>query len=405
MQLADWLAIAAAVSLPWSTSASGILIALWVVTLLLTLDMQMLWRILVTPAGGLPVLLVLLGASGMLWADVFWAERWDGLISFLKLLVIPLLFVQFRISGRGFWVLIGYALSCLVLFLMSSMFWLWPDSAFLFSHDVAVPVKNEATQSGEFVTCIFGFLYLAFECFERRLWLWLLSITAIIFGMLANIFFVATGRTALVMLLVLSAIFVVKRLKPRGIFIFVVVAAMIATAGWYSSSKLRRHTIQIWTDYQQYSATNAQNSSGERVEFWKKSIAFVGDAPLIGHGTGSIHSLFIASSIGRAGASGSATTNPHNQTFAVAIQLGLVGAGVLWAMWVSHLLLFRGGGLIEWIGLVVVAQNLVGSLFNSHLFDFLQGWVYVLGVGVAGGMALKQRKLQHQTQKPADTRT
>jgi O-antigen ligase len=28
---------------------------------------------------------------------------------------------------------------------------------------------------------------------------------------------------------------------------------------------------------------------------------------------------------------------------------------------------------------------------NSHLFDFHEGWMYVLGVGVAGGMALKTR--------------
>jgi hypothetical protein len=60
-------------------------------------------------------------------------------------------------------------------------------------------------------------------------------------------------------------------------------------------------------------------------------------------------------------------------------------------MWLAHLWLFRGPGLVEWIGLVIVVQNIVGSLFNSHLFDFVQGWTYVLGVGVAGGMALKKR--------------
>jgi O-antigen ligase len=36
-------------------------------------------------------------------------------------------------------------------------------------------------------------------------------------------------------------------------------------------------------------------------------------------------------------------------------------------------------------------QNIFTSLFNSHLFDFHEGWIYVLGVGVAGGMALAQR--------------
>jgi hypothetical protein len=30
-------------------------------------------------------------------------------------------------------------------------------------------------------------------------------------------------------------------------------------------------------------------------------------------------------------------------------------------------------------------------LFNSHLFDFHEGWMYVLGVGVAGGMILRAR--------------
>jgi hypothetical protein len=33
----------------------------------------------------------------------------------------------------------------------------------------------------------------------------------------------------------------------------------------------------------------------------------------------------------------------------------------------------------------------VSSLLNSHLFDFHEGWMYVLGVGAAGGMALKMR--------------
>jgi len=31
----------------------------------------------------------------------------------------------------------------------------------------------------------------------------------------------------------------------------------------------------------------------------------------------------------------------------------------------------------------------VSSTVNSHLFDFSQGWLYVFGVGVAGGTVLK----------------
>src|SRR4051812_41382535 len=71
-RLADGLAAAVAVSLPWSTSATMILLVAWAIVLLPTLDLASLRREVLTPACGLPVLLCLLGIVGMLWADVPW---------------------------------------------------------------------------------------------------------------------------------------------------------------------------------------------------------------------------------------------------------------------------------------------------------------------------------------------
>jgi O-antigen ligase len=109
---------------------------------------------------------------------------------------------------------------------------------------------------------------------------------------------------------------------------------------------------------------------------------------VIGHGTGSIKEQFR----GVVGTNGPATIvseNPHQQTLTVAIQLGLLGVVIMYAMWIAHLALFiRAEGLMAWCGLIVVAQNIVSSLFNSHLFDFNQGWFYVFGVGVLGGTLL-----------------
>ena len=82
--------------------------------------------------------------------------------------------------------------------------------------------------------------------------------------------------------------------------------------------------------------------------------------------------------------------NPHNQIFAVAVALGLVGAAVLLAMWAAHFILFRGGEITAWVGTVIVVQNVVSCLANSHLFDFSQGWLYVFGVGIAGGVVLRE---------------
>jgi O-antigen ligase len=155
---------------------------------------------------------------------------------------------------------------------------------------------------------------------------------------------------------------------------------------WKSSPNLRAQINLIPGEYQQYSSSNARTRIGERIEFWKKSVSFISEAPIFGHGTGEIRKLFGQSATGEAGASALVPDNPHNQTLTIAIQLGLVGVILLYAMWIGHVWLFRGLTLTAWIGLVLVVQNIVSSLFNSHLFDFTQGWLYVFGVGVVGGM-------------------
>ena len=63
---------------------------------------------------------------------------------------------------------------------------------------------------------------------------------------------------------------------------------------------------------------------------------------------------------------------------------------------IAHLALFRGTGLVAWLGVVMVVQNVVSSMFNSHLFDFFHGWLYVFGVGVLGGMVLRERARSEQ---------
>ena len=76
---------------------------------------------------------------------------------------------------------------------------------------------------------------------------------------------------------------------------------------------------------------------------------------------------------------------------------------MLVAMWLAHFLLFRGGGWTSWAGMVVVVENVISSTVNSHLFDFSQGWLYVFGVGVAGGIALKGIDAQYFAAKSTPT--
>ncbi len=114
------------------------------------------------------------------------------------------------------------------------------------------------------------------------------------------------------------------------------------------------------------------------------------EAPVFGHGTGSIREQFSRAAVGKNGMAAEVSANPHNQIFAIGIQTGIIGIGLLIAMWLAHLVLFQSATVAAWIGLLITVQTIVGSMFNSHLFDFTHRWVYVVGVGSAGGVVLKQ---------------
>jgi O-antigen ligase len=178
-------------------------------------------------------------------------------------------------------------------------------------------------------------------------------------------------------------------LKWRSIVIILCATAVFAGAAWLTSPQLRWTAETFVRDYRLYKEQNVATSIGNRLEFWKKSLRFFAEAPVLGHGTGSTRGLFEQAATGpkdRVG--GQVVSNPHNQTLNVAVQWGSIGIIALYAMWWLHLRLFRGEGLAAWIGLLVVVQNIFTSLFNSHLSDFHEGWMYVLGVGLAGGMVL-----------------
>jgi predicted branched-subunit amino acid permease len=72
------------------------------------------------PAGWLPVLLWILGFTGMAWSDAEPNERLKGIDSFFKLLAIPLLLMQFRSSNNGERIIPAYFISCLLLLAASS---------------------------------------------------------------------------------------------------------------------------------------------------------------------------------------------------------------------------------------------------------------------------------------------
>ena len=289
----DYSAIGVAAALPWSTSATGILIVLWLVTLLPTLNSSVIRREFLTPAGGLPVLLWLFAAVGMLWTHAPWADRLAGLEGFCKLLAIPLILAHFRRSDRGSWVLAGFLTSCVVLLAVSYVLALWPGLTWRGARsDAGVPVKEYVAQSTEFVICFFVLLAIGFRVVPDRP---LVSVGAFVLAasFLVNIFYIATGRTALVVIVVLLFVFAFRQWEWKKACVVLLIAIVCALFVWESSTYLRTQLALVPGEIQRYINENASTRFGERLEYWQKSISFISDAPILGRGQDPSGSCFV----------------------------------------------------------------------------------------------------------------
>jgi O-antigen ligase len=388
---ADVFAVLIALALPWSTSLVGIFVIAWLVMVAPTLDLKLLMQSLTRPVCALPIALFALAMVGTLWSDAPWGARLYAISPTPKLLVLPVLIYHFERSTRGRWVFVAFLVSCTLLMVMSWVVAYEPQLAFKSGADYGIPVKNYIDQSQEFALCAVALAYPIVRLLGQKRFAQAALLAIIGLSLVANMAFVTVSRTALVTMPIMLLVFALLHLKWRNFVILLCTMMVFAGVAWAASPHLRARTATFLTDYQRYKESDIPTSMGLRLEFWQKSLRFFAEAPIIGHGTGSTRGLFEQAAAGHVGAAAEVIGNPHNQTLNVAVQWGLVGIVVLYAMWWLHLLMFRGDGLVAWIGLLVVVQNILTSLFNSHLFDFHEGWMYVLGVGIAGGMTLKVR--------------
>lgn len=391
IETSDFFLILVALSLPWSTSLTSIFAVAVLITMAPVFDAKAFVQSVQRPASIFPVALFALAAVGTLWSEAPWGARFHAVGPAAKLLMVPLLFYHFGRSSRGVQVFKAFLLSCIVLLAMSWLVAYDPRLALKSTDEYGVPIKNYIDQSQEFALCAVTLAYPVLAMLRAGRLLPALLLGAIAIGFVADMVFVIVSRTMLLTLPVMLAAFGVMHLRWRTNVIIVAAAAVLVALAWVASPQLQEKVESGRREYKLYSEQGASNSVGQRLEFYRKSLRFFTEAPIIGHGTGSTEGLFREAALGQTGAAAEVIANPHNQTLNVAVQWGAFGVVTLYAMWFSHLLLFRGDGPMAWIGLLVVVQNFLTSLFNSHIFDFNEGWIYVLGVGIAGAAVSKAR--------------
>ncbi|MGY2803742.1 O-antigen ligase family protein [Bradyrhizobium sp. USDA 4506] len=390
--------VALALAFPWSTTVATGLVLLSLIFIVFTYRPDEIIDGLKRPACALPVLLVGLAAVGTAWADgVPWTDRLHAFGKASKLVCFLPFFVHFQNTSRARLIFAAYLISNLLLLLLSFVVFCSPDiSSFIGAKSPGVPLKNYLDQTQGFAFIAVICVALAIEALRHQRRRQAIALAAIAVAFFANLAFVNIARTAFIYLPVMLALVTIRYARGWPSLAVLATVCVLGVGAWGVSPNLQFKMARLLGEVDAYQTNTMvvgglETGGAERLEFWRKSIGVIRSAPIVGHGTGSTKELFANEAAGQTGIRAKIVDNPHNQTLAVAIQWGAIGCIVLYAMWGAHLLLFkegfsrRKGSLLAWIGLLAVAQNFVSSVLNSHLFDFYQGWLYVIAVAIIGG--------------------
>jgi O-antigen ligase len=382
-------AIATAFSLPLSTSGQAIAVSIFAVLALLTLDRARFNATLRTPAAYLPVALFALILIGVLWsAQPFGAAlKWVG--PYAKLLLIPLVMATAVTPKQALQIGYGFLAACVILLALSWASFLWPAGPWTWFKSPGVPVKDNAVQSGCFALCALGLAIGALRIWAQGDRRRAVAMTVLALLFFADVFLIYLSKTGAIMAAALLGLFVIHAGGWRRALIVGVAAVIVIGVALLASPQAQRRIAEINSDI---NASSGQTAAGEtvstaaRMDFWSKAVGFVKAAPILGHGTGSIKPLYQSMEATQPSPYGQATPDPHNQTLHIVLQVGAIGGLLLWAMWIAHARLFWARDMASIFGQAVVLQNVLGSLFNSHISAVTQGMLYCLAVGLLGAL-------------------
>jgi O-antigen ligase len=148
-----------------------------------------------------------------------------------------------------------------------------------------------------------------------------------------NVFFVMTGRSGFLVMLVFISMAVWWQLPKRWRWLVVGLPFVLAALMMVLSPRFQTKTSQVVKDVISYQQGSVESSQGQRLDYWHRSLLAVQEKPLIGHGVGSWRMNYHRLD----GMQADAPSNPHQQYLLWLVEAGVVGCifflGLLFAQY------------------------------------------------------------------------
>jgi len=374
---AGWCVVALGLTIPISTAADGILIALLLIAWLAALPAnvgELKALALQTPPTLAALLLFLLLLAGCAYASVPPKESFRTLGKYLDLALIPIFMWAAAHPAVRRRALVLFAIA-----VIANLYVAYTAAAGLPGlRSPHYPIGFKASVTHSILVSLGAFLFLLYARETRRPGVRVALVAAA--ALCAhNVLFIVIGRTGYVVLGLLLAYFMVTAVRGwRGPAYALVAVASLAGAAYLTSPSLQQRVDEIGQDLEQYRPGARDNTSvGQRLEYTRNTLAIVAEHPVLGVGTGGFAQAY-AERV--RGTESRTTTNPHNDYALIAAQVGIPGFALLVALYVLAWHKARALGtrlerdLVRGVTLAIAAGGLVNSLLLDHVEGLLFAW-------------------------------
>lgn len=311
-----------------------------------------------------------------LWSSAPWEEKLEHIISWRKILFLPIAASLLYSSKLKQIFLVTFIISMSCFAIVSWAAYLF-DFQLLNKHPNHL-LRNHATQGIVFFVAAFSSTILLFYqkhlCSKYKAVFFIASII-----ILSNCFFITTSRSAYVAGLILAICFTIYAEKKKSIF-FAPIACLIFTGILYLSPTPHSQIKKVWSEIVNVNTTSTITSSGARLVFWQNTIPIIKKTPLAGHGLKSMALEYKKEIDGQNGWESTITRDPHNQYLLILVEQGAVGL-IIFFCFIFYCFKQKSERLYTHIGRSVLLVWLGNSMFNGHFSASVEGKFIFLWCG------------------------
>ncbi|NQY41946.1 MAG: O-antigen ligase family protein [Legionellales bacterium] len=310
----------------------------------------------------------LLFTIGVFYTEATYLEAITRWKKHAKFLIAPFFFCLFRNKKLALYAIYGFIAAML---LTCSLGYLKYYGLISFKQHLAGPTSVFKSHiQTNFLLAYTAFLLLVLSNYFIRF----RSILIILFLFVTyNTMYLGTGRTGMVIFLVLVFFYALKTFSFRKIILSSVVILLLPVLLFNISNSFHKRVITIKNDIKSYQNDNPNTSVGLRISYFINGVKIILTNPLYGSGTGSVPSQFQRIEKQEI----LQTNNPHNEYINTGIQIGIIGLAYL--LFMFSIQLYHSRKLpfpINYACQGLLISIIVGCTANSLLMDTTEGHFY-----------------------------